>query len=248
MGVHTLIARVEPAAGDESAFAARVARAENLLKEAAATRAPLALASSLSAEDMALTDMIARLALPVSVFTLDTGRLHSETLGMIDAVRDRYGLEIEIFRPDAAAVADYVAHHGLNGFYESLEARKACCGIRKVAPLALALSGVGGWVTGQRREQSLTRSLLAEHEWDEARAVAKFNPLAEWSWEDVARYVSIYDVPENPLHARGYPSIGCEPCTRAIRPGEDPRAGRWWWEQSDKKECGLHVIADGAGI
>ncbi len=140
-----------------------------------------------------------------------------------------------------AAVEAYVKDHGLNAFYESVDLRKSCCGIRKVEPLNRALAGVEAWVTGQRREQSVTRTELHEQEHDAARGIEKYNPLAEWTEADVWAYLRHFDVPVNPLHARGYPSIGCEPCTRAIRPGEDSRAGRWWWESRDTKECGLHI-------
>ncbi|MGE3867041.1 MAG: phosphoadenylyl-sulfate reductase, partial [Hyphomonadaceae bacterium] len=194
------------------------------------------------AEDMVLTDIILSEKLPISIFSLETGRLHEETLGMIPKIKARYGYDVELYRPEPTAVAAYVKDHGANAFYESLELRKACCGIRKVEPLKRALAGKGGWVTGQRRDQSVTRTDLPEEEWDEAHGLAKFNPLADWTWEDVLAYCAARDVPINPLHARGYPSIGCDPCTRAIRPGEDPRAGRWWWELSDSKECGLHVV------
>jgi phosphoadenosine phosphosulfate reductase len=222
---------------------AKIVRAERALAAIAAKHADAAFATSLSAEDMVVTDLIARLKLPIHIFTLDTGRLHEETLGMIAETKSRYGIDIEVMRPVAAAVEAHVAAHGAYAFYESLELRKACCGIRKVEPLNRALAGRSAWLTGQRREQGATRVHLPEEEHDEARNMAKYNPLADWSWEDVLAYAARFDVPLNPLHARGYPSIGCEPCTRAIRPGEDPRAGRWWWEQSDSKECGLHESA-----
>jgi len=222
------------------ALANKVARTEALLAEAAAL-GDVALASSLSAEDMVLTALIAKAALPISVFAIDTGRLHEETVALIPAARERLGVEIEVFRPIERDVAAYVRENGANAFYESLELRKSCCHIRKVEPLERALKGKRGWITGQRRDQAVTRTELAEREHDEARGIEKFNPLADWSWEDVLAYAAAFDVPINPLHARGYISIGCDPCTRAIRPGEDPRAGRWWWENSDSKECGLHV-------
>lgn len=223
-----------------SHLAEKIARTEAVLRDAAAV-GEVALASSLSAEDMVLTHMIAKGALPISVFTIDTGRLHEETLSLIPAAREKLGVGIEVFTPRADSVATYVRDHGANAFYESLELRKSCCHIRKVEPLERALKGKRGWVTGQRRDQAVTRTELPEQEHDDARGMEKFNPLADWSWEDVLAYAAAFDVPINPLHARGYISIGCEPCTRAIRPGEDPRAGRWWWENSDSKECGLHV-------
>ncbi len=231
-----------PALADRAAAAreAKIVRTRKLLARIASAHPDAAFASSLSAEDMVLTDLIARAGLPIRVFTLDTGRLHAETLGMIGEARARYGIEIEVMRPVAAEVEAHVAAHGAHAFYESLELRKACCFIRKVEPLNRALAGRSAWLTGQRRDQAVTRGALPEEETDTARGMAKFNPLADWSWEDVLAYAARFEVPLNPLHARGYPSIGCEPCTRAIRPGEDPRAGRWWWEQADKKECGLH--------
>jgi phosphoadenosine phosphosulfate reductase len=222
------------------ALADKVARTEAVLAEASAL-GDVALASSLSAEDMVLTALIAKAALPISVFAIDTGRLHEETVALIPTAREKLGVDIEVFRPIESAVAGYVRDHGANAFYESLDLRKSCCHIRKVEPLERALKGKRGWITGQRRDQAVTRTELAEREHDEARGIEKFNPLADWSWEDVLAYAAAFDVPINPLHARGYISIGCDPCTRAIRPGEDPRAGRWWWENSDSKECGLHV-------
>lgn len=160
---------------------------------------------------------------------------------MIGETKTRYGIDIDVMKPVQAAVDAHVGAHGAYAFYESLELRKECCGIRKVEPLNRALAGRSAWITGQRRDQAVTRAHLPEQERDAERGMEKFNPLSDWSWEDILAYAARFDVPLNPLHARGYPSIGCEPCTRAIRPGEDPRAGRWWWEQADKKECGLHA-------
>lgn len=200
-----------------------------------------AFANSLGAEDMVLTDAILQAGLPIAIFMLDTGRLHSETLALLEQVRNRYGYAIEVIRPDAAEVARYVADHGLNAFYESVELRKRCCHIRKVAPLARALAGRDAWVTGQRRAQSVTRTDLPLREHDAVHGIAKFNPLADWTDAEVWACLRDRAVPYNALHDRGYPSIGCEPCTRAVRPGEDVRAGRWWWESRDNKECGLHV-------
>ncbi|WP_454693849.1 phosphoadenylyl-sulfate reductase [Achromobacter aegrifaciens] len=200
-----------------------------------------ALASSLAAEDMLLTHAIYSAGLDLEVFTLETGRLHAETLGVLDAVRERYGREVTVYRPIAAAVEQHVAEHGAYAFYESVELRKACCQIRKVEPLKRALVGRGAWITGQRREQSTTRGELPLEEDDSTFGLYKFNPLAEWSEDEVWSAIRALGIPYNPLHDQGYPSIGCEPCTRAIRPGEDLRAGRWWWESSDSKECGLHA-------
>jgi len=225
----------------EANLQARVRLLERALIQIAAAHERPALASSLSAEDMVITDAIARLGLPIEIFTLDTGRLHAETLSLIGEVKNRYGLEIAIFRPDAAAVAAYIAGHGKDGFYESAALRKLCCGIRKVEPLHRALQGRDAWLSGQRREQALTRGALAEAEQDSERGMAKFNPLAAWSWSDVQAYAARFETPMNALYARAYMSIGCEPCTKAIRPGEDPRNGRWWWENQEGKECGLHT-------
>jgi phosphoadenosine phosphosulfate reductase len=190
---------------------------------------------------MVLTDVIARAGLPIEIFVLDTDRLHADSLYLIEKIRRHYGTDVRVYAPDAEAVSEYVRRHGRDAFYGSVELRKRCCEIRKVEPLNRALSDVSAWVTGQRREQSVTRTELHEEEHDAPRGIAKFNPLADWTEADVWDYLKAFDVPVNPLHARGYPSIGCEPCTRAVRPGEDSRAGRWWWESRDTKECGLHI-------
>lgn len=203
---------------------------------------PAALASSLAAEDMVLTDLILRNALPIAIFTLDTGRLHAETLEMLGRIKDSYGYEITTWKPQQAAVQEYVERHGLNAFYDSVELRHECCHIRKVEPLQRALAGQRAWLTGQRRSQSVTRGGLAIEEYDATHRIAKFNPLAKWSEQDVWDYIHAHHVPYNPLHDQGYRSIGCAPCTRPVGPGEDVRAGRWWWEQPESKECGLHVV------
>jgi len=233
--------RTPAAAALDAALQAKIDRLHAFIDQIATRHAKIKLASSLAAEDMVLTHAILSRALPIGIFSLNTGRLHAETLEMIDRIRTRYGYEIEQLHPQAEAIDEYVKTHGLNAFYESVELRKRCCEIRKVEPLNRALAGVDAWVTGQRREQSVTRAELHEEERDAARNIAKYNPLADWSEGEVWAYLKLYDVPVNPLHARGYPSIGCEPCTRAVRPGEDSRAGRWWWESRDSKECGLHV-------
>jgi phosphoadenosine phosphosulfate reductase len=212
------------------------------LERVAAEFSPAVFASSLAAEDMVLTDLILKSGLPIGIFSLDTGRLHTETLAVLGAVKARYGYEIEVFRPDAAAVDAYVSDKGLNAFYDGVELRRECCHIRKVEPLGRALAGKRAWITGQRRAQASTRASLAVQEDDAAHGMAKFNPLADWSEQDVWDYLRANDVPYNALHDRGYPSIGCEPCTRAIQPGEDVRAGRWWWENPESKECGLHLV------
>ena len=219
----------------------KISTLEAALTEIASDVARPALASSLSMEDQIITDVIARLGLNIAVFTLNTGRLHAETLAVIDATHARYGLKIEQMKPVGESVLHYVASYGENAFYDSTELRKACCNIRKVEPLKRALAGRGGWITGQRREQSVTRNELPAQEYDAANVQQKFNPLSDWTQADVDHYIRLYAVPVNALHARGYPSIGCEPCTRAVKPSEDARAGRWWWENANTRECGLHV-------
>jgi phosphoadenosine phosphosulfate reductase len=200
-----------------------------------------ALASSLSAEDMVITDAIAATSAAIDVFVIDTGRLHPQTLDLLQRTQSRYGIKIEVVRPNQDAVSDYVQQHGLNAFYDSVELRHRCCDLRKVEPLQRALAERDAWLTGQRRAHGPERASLQVEERDSTRGIAKFNPLALWSDEQLWRYVRDNDVPVNPLHARGYPSIGCEPCTRAVKPGEPMRAGRWWWETQSNKECGLHV-------
>ena len=223
-------------------YEAMVAATQATLERVAAGFTPAVLASSLAAEDMVLTDMILKAKLPIGIFTLETGRLHAETLAVIGKIKESYGYNVELYRPEPAAVENYVTQHGLNAFYDSVELRKECCRIRKVEPLKRALSGKQAWITGQRRSQSSTRAALDVQEHDEAHGLAKFNPLADWSEDDVWHYIRNHKVPYNALHDKGYPSIGCEPCTRAIQPGEDVRAGRWWWENPDSKECGLHIV------
>lgn len=224
---------------------ARVDELRRVLARAALEHAPCAFASSLSAEDMVITDLILRHRLPIEIFTLDTGRLHADTLALIDAVRDRYNHSITVYRPDAEAVADYVRRHGLDGFYRDPDLRKSCCAIRKVEPLERALKDKEAWITGQRREQSATRGELAVQERDRARGIEKFNPLADWSETEVWEYVRAHQLPYNRLHDQGYRSIGCAPCSRPVLPDEDIRAGRWWWEERTQSECGLHVGPDG---
>ncbi len=197
--------------------------------------------TSLGIEDQVVTAAIAIARLPVDFATLDTGRLFAETDALIADTEKRFHIAIERFKPDDDRVADYAAQYGLNGFYESVEARHACCGVRKMEPLARALRGADVWITGLRRGQSDNRSTIDFVEWDEARALFKVNPIADWHEGRLDAYARWNRVPLNPLHAHGYPSIGCEPCTRAVKPGEPARAGRWWWEQDQTRECGLHV-------
>ena len=200
------------------------------------------LASSFGAEDVVLIDMLCKATASPRIFLLDTGRLHQETYDIVDRIRARYGVEIEAYFPQTDAVQELIRVKGANSFYESVENRKECCFIRKVEPLARALSGVDAWVTGLRRSQSVTRGELPKIEIDGAHGgILKINPLADWSEEEVWDYIRTNDVPYNKLHDQGFPSIGCAPCTRAVQPGEDIRAGRWWWESPEHKECGLHI-------
>lgn len=196
--------------------------------------------SSLGQEDQVITDMIARHALDISVFTLDTGRLFNETYELIEKTAWRYKIKIDICFPEKEAVEDMVRKHGINLFYHSVEERKLCCGIRKVQPLDRALEGASVWITGLRSSQNHFRSHLPVAEWLPDKNIIKYNPLLHWSYEEVMNYIRLYEVPYNPLHDKGFVSIGCAPCTRAVASGEDPRAGRWWWEDSHK-ECGLHI-------
>lgn len=204
---------------------------------------PLSLASSLGAEDMVLTDALCRLGLDVPIFTLDTGRLHPSTYRLMDRIHERYGRRLVVYWPEASAVEQLVREQGLNGFYHSPEQRRACCQVRKVAVLQRALAGQRAWLTGLRREQSPGRQAVALEEPDEHTGLVKLNPLVDWTREEVWAYLTQFSVPYNPLHDQGYASIGCEPCTRALEPGEEERAGRWWWEQASGKECGLHGAA-----
>ncbi len=207
-------------------------------------RPRIALASSFGAEDVVLIDLLMELDPRARVFTLDTGRLHSETYALAQALRDRYGLAIDVFFPRTEALEAMVRAHGVNLFYASVENRKLCCGVRKVEPLGRALEGLDAWITGLRREQAVTRGRVRKVEIDaDHGGILKLNPLADWSWDRVWGYIRDHAVPYNALHDAGFPSIGCAPCTRAVRPGEDLRAGRWWWEQdAAAKECGLHPV------
>lgn len=218
----------------------KVTAARTLLRRIAREHAPAAFASSLQAESMVLTDLIFRNHLSIEIFTLDTGRLHSETYALLDAIAMRYGARLRVYFPRSEAVESYVTSHGVNGFYNSVELRKACCYIRKVEPLHRALAGKKAWITGLRRTQSAIRLEIPVQTFDIENGLLKFNPLADWSYEEVWAYVRANAVPYNKLHDHGFSSIGCAPCTRAVSLGEDIRAGRWWWEQGGTQECGLH--------
>ena len=223
----------------------RESAARDLLARIARDRRPAALASSLSVEDMVLADLIGRTGLGIEIFVLDTGRLHGDTLDLIGRVERRYGLAVRVYQPGADAVSRYVVRFGRDAFYESAELRKQCCEIRKVEPLRRALAGKQAWITGLRREQSVSRTDIGLEEWDENFNLKKFNPLADWSEDEVWAHVRRYDVPYNPLYDQGYRSIGCAPCTRPVVAGEDARAGRWWWESRAASECGIHFSPDG---
>lgn len=196
--------------------------------------------TSLGQEDQVITQMIADNKLNIHIFSLDTGRLFPETLDLIARTEQKYRTRIEVLYPERRSVEPLVTKNGINGFYESVENRKACCFVRKVEPLQRALAGNSIWVTGLRAEQSPNRSSMKRIEWDEGNQIIKFNPLLDWTYDQMLDYINQNKIPYNPLHDKGFISIGCAPCTRAIEPGEDPRAGRWWWEES-KKECGLHA-------
>jgi phosphoadenosine phosphosulfate reductase len=217
--------------------------AEEVLRQAVEMFYPdLKLACSFSAEDIVVLDMLARIVEVPRVFMLDTGRLPQETYDLVDRVRTRYGIEIEVYFPDSEAVEGMMREHGANLFYKSVELRKLCCHVRKVAPLDRALADVKAWITGLRREQSPTRARIQPLETDDSHGgIMKISPLVDWAYDDVWRYIREHHLPYNGLYDRGYKSIGCAPCTRPVCPDEPERAGRWWWESPDTKECGLHV-------
>ena len=236
-----LASAIERHAHASADFDAKLQRTLQRLREAAAAHAGhLVQATSLGAEDMVITDLIARHRLAIPLATLDTRELHAPTLALIGRIEQRYGLAVEIYRPDDAAVVQFVAHHGPRAMRRSVELRKACCALRKLEPLGRMLAGRDAWITGLRREQSGSRAEV-ETTAREADGRTKLSPLADWRWGDVWHYIGLHQVPYNPLHDAFYPSIGCAPCTRAIALGEDFRAGRWWWEQASAKECGLHA-------
>lgn len=201
----------------------------------------IAFSSSMGAEDQVLTEMIVRIDPQARIFTLDTGRMFPETYDVIERTNARYGISIEILFPDREQVEKMVKKKGVNLFYESIENRKQCCFVRKIVPLRRALEGMDVWISGLRRGQSVTRQNVQKVEWDESYGLIKINPLLEWGEEQIWDYIRERNIPYNRLHDKGFPSIGCQPCTRAVGPGEDVRAGRWWWENPVSKECGLHV-------
>ena len=222
---------------------AKIASAAELLAHIQNEFSLATLASSLGAEDMVLTDLIAKHAPGISIFSLDTGRLNPETYDLLATVQESYGnkVTIKVFYPQPEALQQFVEVKGINAFYNSIELRKSCCGIRKVEPLKRALAGNKAWITGMRRQQAVTRADMPVEEYDADHGLTKFNPLADWTEKEVWEYIRTHAIPYNALHDKHYPSIGCAPCTRAIAVGEDVRAGRWWWEDESGKECGLHL-------
>ena len=219
----------------------KTAKAKTLLDEIARDFSPATFANSLGAEDMVLTDLIVKEKLAIEIFSLDTGRLPLETYDLMARVQEHYGLKLKVFAPRAELLEPFVRENGINAFYDSVELRKGCCHVRKVEPLQRALSGKKAWITGMRAQQSATRDGLPVQTFDAGNGLEKFNPLADWSEKEVWAYIKQNGVPYNALHDKFYPSIGCAPCTRPVTPGEDVRAGRWWWENPETKECGLHV-------
>lgn len=227
-------------------FEQLVQTTEQFLQDVCARYTPLVQATSLGVEDMVITDLICRLNLPVQLAMLDTGALHVQTLTLKDTLEQHYQREVKVYRPDAAHLAQFVEHNGTKAMYQSVALRKACCQVRKLEPLQQMLAGQAGWITGLRQEQSDARAHVDAVQDDtqpHAQPRVKISPLKDWNLGDVWHYVQLHGVPYNPLHDAFYPSIGCEPCTRAITPGEDFRAGRWWWELEGSKECGLHAHA-----
>jgi phosphoadenosine phosphosulfate reductase len=224
-------------------FEARLEEAQALLVRAASEHSPLTQASSLGAEDVVIAHLVDSLELGIPLFVLDTGMLHPQTLGLMERTRARVGDRLAVYRPVNESVMRFVSREGTEAMYKSVELRKACCHVRKVEPLARALEGKRGWITGLRREQSSARAdvPLVDTADEATTGRVKFNPLANWSWGDVWHYIRLHQVDYNQLHDEFYPSIGCAPCTRAVSLGEDFRAGRWWWEDEAAKECGLHV-------
>lgn len=214
---------------------------ERLADLARKTSGRIVFTTSFGLEDQAVTHLIAERKLTIEIVTLDTGRLFPETYDLWSETEARYGVTISAYTPQAAEIETYVSENGINGFRHSVEARKSCCAIRKLAPLARALNGAAIWVTGLRAEQSQHRASTPMIEHDQTHDLVKFNPLVDWTREHLVDFITLEQIPYNPLHDKGFASIGCAPCTRAIRLGEDERAGRWWWEADAKRECGLHV-------
>ena len=222
-------------------FASKLLETQQQLRKIIQEHGSVSFANSLGVEDMVLMDLITKHAPSIEIFSIDTGRLPAETYDLIERAIKHYRRKIIVYFPEQSAVENFVRINGINGFRDSIAQRQDCCHARKVEPLQRALKGKAAWITGLRREQAVTRKNLSASEFDQANGLQKYNPLIEWSEEDVWGYIDEFNVPTNTLHDKGYPSIGCAPCTRAIEPGEDVRAGRWWWESAEQKECGLHV-------
>jgi phosphoadenosine phosphosulfate reductase len=218
----------------------KIAKVKALLASAERDFAPAVLTTSFAFEGMVLVDIVAREHPGIEILTLDTGRLPPETYELMQKVNARYRRKVKVYYPETAAVERYVRLNGINGFYDSVAQRQDCCDVRKVQPLERALAGKKAWITGLRRAQSSTRQATAQSEYDRARGVQKFNPIVDWADDEIWAYLKAQDVPYNTLHDRGFLSIGCAPCTRAVEPGEHVRAGRWWWEADAPKECGMH--------
>jgi phosphoadenosine phosphosulfate reductase len=210
-----------------------------LLHHAVAEHKDVVYSNSLGVEAVVLTDIIWTHVPQIDIFTLDTGRLHDETLALLDRIERRYQRRMQVFYPDSQAIEQYVRENGINGFYSGTDERQSCCTIRKVEPFRRAIAGRKAWITGVRREQSAERALGEAFSWDGRYGLWKVSPMLDWTEQDVWAYVKARNLPYNPLHDKGYPSIGCAPCTRAVEAGADPRSGRWWWENADNRECGL---------
>ena len=226
-------------------FAQKVEASKALLLSAAAQYTPITQASSLGAEDMVITHLIADTGIVSSIFVLDTRMLHEQTLALIGRLEERYNIKVDVYQPDPVVAEQFVATNGQDAMYKSLALRKACCDFRKMVPLERALAGKKAWITGLRREQSNARAEV--HGIEQGPERTKINPLADWTNGDVWHFIAAQKIPYNPLHDEFFPSIGCAPCTRAVTLGEDYRSGRWWWEQASAKECGLHVDGSQAG-
>lgn len=221
---------------------AKINQSIQVLKQAAQDYPRITLANSLGAEDVVLTDLICTHTPDTRMFCLDTGRLPEETLKLLTEIEDKYSAKVDVYYPQGEPLQQFVKAEGINAFYKSHELRKACCQVRKMEPLGRALSEQDAWITGLRKDQSVTRQEVDFVEWDAGNNLHKINPLIEWTDADIWDYIRANDVPYNALHDQHYPSIGCAPCTRAISKGEDIRSGRWWWENPETKECGLHPV------
>jgi phosphoadenosine phosphosulfate reductase len=218
----------------------KVRNTVEVLQRAVREHGRVVYASSLGLESMVLMDLIWSQVPGIEIVTIDTGRLHEETYALLERVERRYGKRIRVIFPEQQAVQDYVAQNGINGFYNGLAERQACCAVRKVAPFKQALVGYSAWITGVRREQSASRAQSVETEFDAENGLYKISPILDWTHQEIGEYIRVHKLPYNPLTDKGFPSIGCAPCTRAVEPGADSRSGRWWWENADSRECGLH--------